>query len=84
VATIAWVLGMAVMLVAALPGLFWVGLGRRQAAWWHGKPAYQWYALGLLAVVLLALLLRLPALDSIPGYVHNDEASNGLQARAIA
>jgi 4-amino-4-deoxy-L-arabinose transferase-like glycosyltransferase len=84
VATVAWGLGLAIILVAAIPPLSWRELYGRQAQWWRGKPACPWGILGLLAVVLIALLLRLPALESIPGYVHNDEASNGLQARAIA
>jgi len=84
VATIAWALGLVCILAAALD----VGT----LAAWRSLPSRArmldarraWPALVLLVIVILASALRLPNLATIPGFLHNDEGSNGLMARAVA
>lgn len=84
VATVAWVAGMVLALAAALD--------QQAMAWLRAIPArlgdlhlqQAWPALVALGIVVVAAALRLPFIDTIPGYVHNDEASNGLMARSVA
>ncbi len=48
---------------------------------WAGR--YKWEILGILALTVLAFLLRGTFLDRIPYSVHGDEGEMGLQARAV-
>ena len=84
-ATIAWVAGITIAFLAAgldatrlHVSLGSLGAGARRLPGRIGLPG-----LILLLIVLIAAALRLPALDTVPGFVHFDEAGDGLQARAI-
>jgi 4-amino-4-deoxy-L-arabinose transferase-like glycosyltransferase len=65
------------------------------AAWWPARQEFGrrlWLsfchnrgALVLLAgIVLIAAALRLPSLDSLPGFIHVDEGNVGLSAQSVA
>jgi 4-amino-4-deoxy-L-arabinose transferase-like glycosyltransferase len=76
-ATIAWALGLA-MVVGAVAR---VDAPRHLLTRVRSAP---WTALLVVAIVVGAAALRLVAIDTVPGYIHNDEASNGLMARSVA
>lgn len=80
VATIAWVLGLLLVLAAATD----TGGTAAARALWRRRQFVCGPAVVLLGILIAAAILRLPNLDTIPGYIHNDEASNGLTARGVA
>lgn len=80
IATLAWVLGLALILAAATDAETLAFVERARLQWRRLLPA----AAILLAILAIAAALRIPDLAGIPGYVHNDEASNGLTARNVA
>lgn len=79
-ATVSWVLGLLLALLGA-GDRGTLAAARTLSLRWHDL---RWQAVVLLSILIAAAILRLPNLDTIPGYIHNDEASNGLAARAVA
>ncbi|MEO7761707.1 MAG: glycosyltransferase family 39 protein, partial [Casimicrobiaceae bacterium] len=79
-ATVAWLLGITLIIAAANDIAVSRGSDEplRQA---HSKRVA--FALILLGIMIVAAILRVPGLETLPGYVHNDEAANGLMARSI-
>ena len=79
-ATIAWIFG----LVLIVPAAVTEGTLRSIRAILSQWREWRSWGLTLLAILIVALVLRTYSLDNIPGFIHNDEANDGLQARAIA
>ncbi|HEY8286442.1 MAG TPA: glycosyltransferase family 39 protein [Chloroflexota bacterium] len=84
VATVAWAVGLVCILAAALDGGALATLRSLPSRARMLDVRRAWPALILLAILLVASALRLPNLATIPGFLHNDEGSNGLMARAVA
>ncbi|MGH2408996.1 MAG: hypothetical protein ACRDGS_01380, partial [Chloroflexota bacterium] len=84
VATIAWAGGLVCILTAALDEGTLATLRSLPSRARALDVRRAWPALVLLAILILASALRLPNLATIPGFIHNDEGSNGLMARAVA
>jgi len=84
-ATLLWVAGLLCVLVAAADrDLVAQLVALPSALLRRGWPPFSMPTLALLAIVIVAAMLRLPALDSAPAFVHSDEARNGMAARLIA
>ncbi|HVA89560.1 MAG TPA: glycosyltransferase family 39 protein, partial [Chloroflexota bacterium] len=85
--TITWVAGMLLILVAAgWPEAFYRvrAYPERVRAWFTGGwRLARRSSLMLVVILVAAMLLRATALDTIPGFVHFDEAGFGIQARQI-
>ncbi len=84
IATIAWAVGLVLVLSSSVEAGMLHRARLRAARLRSLDVRGACPALIVLAILVAAAALRLTALDSIPGYVHNDEASNGLMARAVA
>ncbi|MDB5074481.1 MAG: glycosyl transferase, family 39 [Chloroflexi bacterium] len=80
-ATTTWICGIILALIAAA----WPR-GRRgtQAQARHTARRARWAVPALAGILVVAALLRLPALDSIPGFIHGDEGNVGLSSRMAA
>lgn len=79
VAIAAWAVG--IILVAG-GVLTWRPLPLVRAAA-HRWREWGWWVLALFAILVVAGFLRFHALATVPSFVHNDEANDGLQARSI-
>lgn len=80
---ILWAAGLMLFLLGVAPRAPRAGIKARVARGWNWALAVRWELLAVLALTLLAFLLRGIALGSIPHNVNGDEGEMGRTARAI-